>query len=89
MIAKTFTKFYLTVKLTNHGYENYNDVIFRVLKYIKIIQEKEINEEFYDELMKIEQIEFDYKNQKKPIDYVSNLITYMFINEPSDILINI
>ena len=87
-VANAYSKFLLTVKLTNYGYENYNDVIFRILKYIKIIQEKEINEDFYNELMKIEQIEFDYKNQKQPIDYVSDLITYMFINEPSDILLN-
>lgn len=87
-VANAYSKLLLTVKLTNYGYENYNEVIFRILKYIKIIQEKEINEEFYNELINREQICFDYKNKSKPIDYVSNLMPYMFLNEPSDILIN-
>ena len=38
--AKTFSTFEIEVKLTKKGFENYKEVILRILKYIKTIQEK-------------------------------------------------
>ena len=47
--CKTFMTFYIRVDLTKKGLENYKEVILRILKYVKVIQSKEINKRYYEE----------------------------------------
>lgn len=86
VIAKTYSKFYITVKLTKKGLSSYQDVIDRILLYVHIIQNQPINKRFYDEISQINRMKFEFKNKETPIDYVSNL-SYQFIQyTPEDIL---
>ena len=84
--ANTYMNFNITISLTKKGLENYREVILRTLKYIKIIQGKKINENYFNDIKNIRQIQFDYKNKLTPINatktYVSKLMNY----KPIDVL---
>ena len=83
--AKTFSTLELTVDLTKKGFENYKEVILRILKYIKTIQEKKINERFFNEVKDIEQLNFDFRSKKKPIDFTKNYSDYLISYKPEDV----
>ena len=78
--ANIFSDMQIKVVLTKKGFENYKEVIIRVIKYIEVIKSKEINERYFNEMKNINQINFDYKDKLKPIDFVEhyaqNLIDY-------------
>jgi len=83
--AKTFSTFELTVDLTKKGFDNYKEVILRILKYIKTIQEKKINERYFNEVKNIAQLNFDFKNKQKPIDFVEKYADYLILYKPEDV----
>ena len=85
--AKTFSTFELEVELTKKGFDNYKEVILRILKYIKTIQEKQINERFFNEQKNIEQLKFDFKKKKKPIDFTEKYVDYFMLYKPEDVFI--
>ena len=84
--SKTYMTLKIAISLTKKGLENYREVILRILKYVKTIQEKGINKRYYDENKQIEQIQFDYKAKLTPITctrgYASNLMDY----KPEDVI---
>ena len=84
--SNTYMSFTITISLTKKGIENYREVILRTLKYIKIIQEKKINERYFNDLKNITQLQFDYKNKLSPTNaakgYASQLMNY----KPEDVL---
>ena len=83
--AKTFSTFELTVDLTKKGFDNYKEVILRILKYIKTIQGKKINERFFNEVKHIAQLNFDFKNKVKPIDFTKKYNDYLISYKPEDV----
>ena len=70
----------ITVSLTKKGFENYKEVILRILKYIKAIQNKNINKRFYDEIKIVKEMNFNYAEKQEPISatesFCSNLMDY-------------
>ena len=83
--AKTFSTFEIEVQLTKKGFDNYKEVILRILKYVKAIQEKKINERYFNEEKKISQLKFDFKNKKKPIDFTKDYAGYLMTYKPEDV----
>ena len=79
-VCKTYMTFLIFITLTKKGLDNYKEVILRTLKYIKILQGKEINKRFYNDFKNIMKINFDYSAKKSPIDatqlYSSNLLDF-------------
>ena len=57
----------ITVSLTKKGFENYKEVILRILKYIKAIQNKKVNKRFYDEIKIVKEMRFNYADKLEPI----------------------
>ena len=86
-IANTFSYFKLEVELTDKGKNNYNDVILRVFKYIKTIQDIGVNKRFFDENKLTSQLTFDYKQKTDALKtaqaYSKRLLYYNY----EDILI--
>ena len=83
--ANTFSIFRLDVKLTKKGLDNYKEVILRILKYFKSIQEKPINERYFQEVKNIAQINFDFRNKSKPIDFAQTYAGDLMKYKPEDI----
>ena len=83
--ATVFSTFDIEVELTKKGFQNYKEVILRILKYIKTIQEKPINKRYFEEEQKIAQLQFDFRDKEKPSDFVENYAEYLIIYKPEDI----
>lgn len=83
--AKTFSTFELEVTLTKKGFENYKEVILRILKYIKTIQSKKVNERYFREEQNIEQLKFDFKNKTKPVKFTEDHVAYLMLYKPEDV----
>ena len=79
-VCKTYMTLLIYISLTKKGLENYKEVILRTLKYIKILQGKEINKRFYNDFKNIMKVNFDYGGKKSPIDstqlYSANLLDF-------------
>ena len=82
--AKIFTVVSIEIILTKKGFDNYKEVIYRVLKYISIIKEKEICERYFNEIKIINQIQFDFRDKEKPIDFVEKYVE-RFMNYNEDV----
>ena len=78
--------FSIAISLTKKGLDNYKEVILRTLKYIKIIQSKKISEEYFNDLNKITQIKFDYKNKLSPEVATTHYASLLMDYKPEDIL---
>ena len=83
--AKTFSTFEIEVQLTKKGFDNYKEVILRILKYVKAIKEKKINQRYFNEEKNISQLKFDFKNKKKPIDFTEDYADYLMTYKPEDV----
>ena len=83
--AKIFSILELNINLTKKGFENYKDVIYRVLKYINVIKEKKINERYFNELKNINQIQFDFREKEKPEDFVEKYVEKLLQYKPEDV----
>ena len=85
-MSKSYTNFSINVVLSKKGIDNYKEVILRILKYIKIIQNKGVNKRYYEEVKRICQINFDYMEKLAPSgatqSYMYSLINY----NPEDII---
>ena len=85
--CKAYMTFMISITLTKKGVQNYKEVILRSLKYIKTLQNKEMNKRYFDEARILKKMSFDYKPKLDPIKssklYVSNLMDY----EPEDVII--
>ena len=82
---KTFSTFELEVTLTEKGFDNYKEVILLILKYIKAIQEKKINERYFNENKNITQLKFDFKDKMEPIDFTEKYAEYFMLYKPEDV----
>ena len=82
----TYMTFNISISLTKKGFENYKEVILRTLKYIKIIQGKKINENYFNDVKNIEQLKFDYKNKLKPINATQSYVSQLMNYKPEDVL---
>ena len=82
----TYMTFNISISLTKKGFENYKEVILRTLKYIKIIQGKKINENYFNDVKNIEQLKFDYKNKLKPINATQGYVSQLMNCKPEDVL---
>ena len=83
--AKVFTVIQLDISLTKKGFDNYKDVIYRVLKYISVIKEKKICERYFNELKDIKQIQFDFRQKEKPIDFVEKYVERLMLYNPEEV----
>ena len=84
--ANAFSFFTIEIILTKKGLKEYKTVIYRVMKYIQMIQEQKLNERFSKELIETKQIAFDYRSKKAPYEYVEELSKSMQRFPPEDIL---
>ena len=83
--ADTFSTFELEVELTKKGFNNYKEVILRILNYFKTIQNKKICERYFNEEKKISQLNFDFRNKKKPIDFTKDYAKNLMLYKPEDV----
>src|SRR5690606_820378 len=52
-IANTYSKFYIKMTLTKKGLSSYDEIIERVLYFVKKVQSQPVNKRFYEETQNI------------------------------------
>ena len=84
--CKTYTTFSINFALTKKGIDNYKEVILRILKYIKEIQNKGVNKRFYEEEKLIKQINFDYLRKSSPSVATEGYVDSLMDLKPEDVI---
>ena len=83
--AGVFSVFKISINLTKKGFDNYKDVILKVLNYIYTLKNKNISERYFNELKNMEKIEFDFKNKIKPFNFVKKYAEKLMMYKPGDV----
>lgn len=65
--------FSISVILTKEGFENVDKVVNIIFAYLEMMKKRGSNERIFREIQKIEQLDFDFCEEKQPIDNVENL----------------
>ena len=82
----SFTEFSISVDLTEKGFENIKETINIILSYLNLIQHLAINKNFFNEIQKSNEIEFDFYEKDDPLELVINLSENLN-NYPSNLVI--
>ena len=84
--CNTFMTFSIGVSLTKKGLKNYKEVILRILKYVKVIQEQKINEIYFNDMRNVKQMNFDYRNKLSPTNATKGYASLLMDYRPEDVL---
>lgn len=72
------TIFGIQVKLTEKGLDHYKEVVCEILSYVQFLQQQvTLPEWIYTELKSVAEIQFQFKEEKDPMDYVTELSTVL------------
>jgi len=74
--------FTISVKLTQDGYDNFESVLSSIFSYLDMVKEEGPNSRIFQEIQEIEQLGYDYKDQKQPSDNVESLAENMHFYPP-------
>ena len=85
--SKTYMSFYIMISLTKKGVQNYKEVILRCLKFIKIMQNKDLNRRYYEEAKALSQLAFDYKPKSSPISATKTYASRLMDFDPKDAIV--
>eukprot|EP01127_Copromyxa_protea_P010614 TRINITY_DN2597_c0_g1_i1.p1 TRINITY_DN2597_c0_g1~~TRINITY_DN2597_c0_g1_i1.p1 ORF type:complete len:920 (-),score=181.97 TRINITY_DN2597_c0_g1_i1:22-2781(-) len=72
-----YSNFGVSIGLTEKGLENVNQVIVIIYQYIKILQEKGIEEWIFEEEKVLKEITFKFLEESQAADYASTLAGWM------------
>lgn len=75
--GSNFKDFNISIRLTEQGEENINEIISLVYAYINLIRDDGINQTYYSEKKAISEFSFQYQEKLKPIDSVNQLSVNM------------
>ncbi|MFC0179998.1 pitrilysin [Thorsellia kenyensis] len=78
--------FNISIELTDKGYENKEDVIAAVFKYIDLIKEKGIQTSYFDEIKRVLNIDYEFPTLTRDLDYVSDLADNMLLYPLENVL---
>lgn len=84
--AKEFDLFKIDIDLTEEGFKNREKVVETVFQYVRLLNAKGPQEWIFNEIKIVGDIEFQNINKRKPISYVSALVTSMQWYKPEDVL---
>lgn len=84
---KNFSVMYVGVCLTDLGLEKYTRVVEIVQAYIKMLQEKDVQEWVFDEIKKLNQAEFESKSKKNPAMFVTSMSNRLHRYPPQELFI--
>lgn len=84
--SKYFEMYSIIIELTDEGYNNVPSIVKCINKYINIIKNLDTIEWIHNELIKLNQLDFDYSDVQAPIDFVSKISMDMLKYPPQDYL---
>jgi insulysin len=85
-MACTYSELYMQVVLTENGYLNYRNIINKVLAFVKLIQSKPIDKDFFLENQIYHKLDFEYFEKDDPLSFCTDIASNMTILAPEDTL---
>jgi insulysin len=85
-LASTYSELYIKLLLTENGYKNYEQIIYKILSFIKLIQSKPIDQAFFQENQLNHQLDFQFFEKDDPLSYCTDIASNMHILKPQDVL---
>ena len=76
-----FTKVDITIRLTDKGYNNINEIIKVVLSYIVYLQKEQLHKDFFEEIKKTSEINFFLDEQNSPIDLCEDISSSLTVTK--------
>lgn len=85
--SRYFEMYSIIIELTDKGYNHVPSIVNCVNEYIKeVIQKLGVKEWIHDELIQLNQLDFDYSDIQTPINFVSKISMDMLKYPPEDYL---
>jgi insulysin len=85
-LASTYSELYIQLTLTENGYSNYTSLINKVLAFVKLIQGKPIDKEFFLENQIYHRLDFEYFEKDDPLSFCTDIASNMHILATEDVL---
>nr|XP_013806051.1 PREDICTED: nardilysin-like [Apteryx mantelli mantelli] len=82
----SYSIFSISITLTGEGYERFYEVVHVVFQYLKMLQKVGPDKRIWEEIQKIDENEFSFKDQTDPIDYIENICENMHLFRKQDFL---
>jgi insulysin len=76
-----FSNFNVDITLTKKGLENYEKVIESVFQYSQIVRDRGVQDYIFNEFKRVGEIEFDFLDKSKPLNYTIRLASEMQLFE--------
>ena len=76
-LNSTYSMFPIVLTLTKEGFENVEKVVQAVLAYIDMLKEEGPNERIFNEIKKIEDLDFAFQEESQPSENVESLCENM------------
>lgn len=92
----TFSIFAITITLTESGFQNVDKVTEAVFGYLSMLRSEPANERIFNEIKRIEDLDFEYGPEEQPTDNVETLCSNMqwyppekYLTGTNDCILNI
>lgn len=72
-VMDLFSLFQITIKLTEKGFEKYVDVCNYAFCYLKMLQQKGVQQYIFDEIKQMNSIFFEFKSNENQLSYANML----------------
>ena len=82
----TYSAFSMSIVLTKSGHENIDSVLLAVFSYLKMLKKSGANSRIFEEMKKVDALDFEFGAQPQPVDNVEKLCEGMRIY-PSELYI--
>lgn len=84
--ARGFQFFNVIVDLSEEGGERIDEILALLFQYLNVQKEQPVEKWIYDEMNKLGEIKFAFKDKEKPINYVSHITADMHIYDMPHLL---
>jgi nardilysin len=82
----TYSAFYVSIVLTKSGYENLDKVLIAVFSYLKMLKKSGPSSRIFEEIKKVDHLDFEFGQQPQAIDNVEKLCEGMHKYPPAHYL---
>ena len=73
----TYSKFAISIILTQEGYENVDKVLVAVFSYLKMLKKSEPSSRIFEEIKRVDKLDFEFGQQPQAVENVEQLCESM------------
>ena len=73
----TYSAFGISIILTKNGHENIDKVLLSLFSYLKMLKKRGPNSRIFEEMKKVDKLDFEFGQEAQPLDNVEKLCEAM------------